>query len=260
MSHRSEPVRSRSAGRLLRRTLSSPLRPQTYLNLLYLVLAFPLGLIYFIFIVTGVSLGVALLMVLVGAPILMTVLVASHVFAAFERASARHLLSVEIDSPAYPFLDDDDAVDAVRSLVLGPDTYKAMGFLVAKFVIGIAAFTLLTTLLTMSIALLLTPLYYRNPNVTVGIVTNGEPLHLTPSLQLPWHDLLVGAEFAVTITEWQVTTLPEALAVSVVGFLLLVVSLSICNCFAWIVGQFSRVLLGSSSREALEDLQRGLAG
>ena len=32
------------------------LKPQTYLNMLYLFLAFPLGLAYFVFLVTGLSL------------------------------------------------------------------------------------------------------------------------------------------------------------------------------------------------------------
>ncbi|NUC73653.1 sensor domain-containing protein [Haloterrigena sp. SYSU A558-1] len=259
VSHRSGRFPPGTARRAVRTAITSPFRPQTYLNLLYLLLAFPLGLLYFVFLVTGVSLGVGLLVILVGAPILLVVFLASHVFAAFERASARYLLAVEIDSPGYPFLDDEGATDGFRSLLLGRETYKAMGFLLAKFAIGTAAFSMLVMLFTTAITLFLTPLYYQNPNVHIGFVTNGDPVQLTPSLQLPWHDLLIGAEFAVTITEWEVTTLPEALATSAVGLVALLLSLAICNGFAWLVGQFSRVLLGPSSRAALEDLQDGLA-
>ena len=41
-------------------------KPQTYLNILYLLLAFPLGIAYFVFLVTGFSLGISLLILWVG--------------------------------------------------------------------------------------------------------------------------------------------------------------------------------------------------
>lgn len=46
-------LRSRSLARL-GVGLAAPFRPQTYRNLLYLALAFPLGVIYFVGLVTGV--------------------------------------------------------------------------------------------------------------------------------------------------------------------------------------------------------------
>jgi hypothetical protein len=49
---------------------------QTYLNLLYLLLAFPLGLFYFVLLVTGFSLGFGLLILWVGVIILVGMLVA----------------------------------------------------------------------------------------------------------------------------------------------------------------------------------------
>lgn len=243
----------------MRAAALSPFRPQTYLNLLYLLLAFPLGVIYFVFLVTGFSLGFSLLILLIGAPILLLVLAISHVFAAFERATTRHLLSVEIDSPGYPFLEGEDELDGVRLLVFGLETYAAVCYLFLKFVIGIVSFVLVTTMLTTSVVLLLTPLYYDQPNVQVGLVNQGEPIHLTPSLQLPWNELLVGIEFAVTVAEWEATTLPGALAVSAVGVVALIASLALLNAFAWLNGQFSRVFLGTASRDALEYVRRRTA-
>lgn len=236
----------------MRAAATSPFRPQTYLNLLYPLLAFPLGLIYFVFLVTGFSLGFSLLILAIGVPILLLVLVASHVFAAFERATARHLLSVDIDPPSYPFLDQERPEDGFRSLVFGLETYKMLCHLWLKFAVGIASFVLLTTTLTTSVTLLLTPLYYDQPNVRVGFFTDGDPIQLTPSLHLPWNDLLVGVEFAVTLTEWEVTTLPEALAMSVVGLVFLLLSFALLNLFAWVLGRFSRVLLGASDRSLTE--------
>src|SRR5438309_5628057 len=52
--------------------------PQTYLNLTYLLLAFPLGTAYFILLVTGFSLGLGLMVTLVGVPVLLATLVAAR--------------------------------------------------------------------------------------------------------------------------------------------------------------------------------------
>ncbi|WP_090308805.1 sensor domain-containing protein [Natronorubrum texcoconense] len=259
MSLRAGSIRIDGVGRTMRAAALSPFRPQTYLNLCYLLLAFPLGIIYFVFLVTGFSLGFGLLIIAVGVPILLLVLAASHVFAAFERATTRHLLSINIDSPGYPFLDGEDGIDGVRLLVFGLETYAAICYLFLKFVVGIVSFVLLTTMLTTSIALLLTPLYYDQPNVQVGLVNGGDPIHLTPSLELPWNELLVGVEFAVTIAEWEATTLPEALAVSVVGVVVLVASLALLNAFAWLNGQVSRLFLGTAGRDALESVRERTA-
>jgi len=51
-------------------------RGETYLNIIYLLLAFPLGTAYFVFLVTGLSLGLSLLIIWVGIPILLFMIVA----------------------------------------------------------------------------------------------------------------------------------------------------------------------------------------
>ena len=43
---------------------------ETYLNLIYLLLAFPLGTVYFTFLVTGLSLGIGLLIVWIGVALI----------------------------------------------------------------------------------------------------------------------------------------------------------------------------------------------
>ncbi len=45
-------------------------RPQSYINIFYLLLAFPLGIAYFVFLVTGISVGASLIIIWVGIPIL----------------------------------------------------------------------------------------------------------------------------------------------------------------------------------------------
>ena len=43
-------------------------RGQTYLNIIYLLLSFPLGTAYFVFLVAGLLLGLNLLIIWVGIP------------------------------------------------------------------------------------------------------------------------------------------------------------------------------------------------
>src|SRR3954451_24411457 len=71
-------------------------RLRTYTNLLYLLLAFPLGLAYFIFLIVGLSLGFGLTLIWIGLPLLALVFAGSWAFTAFERQAAILLLGAEI--------------------------------------------------------------------------------------------------------------------------------------------------------------------
>ena len=70
-------------------------RPRTWLSLLFHILAFPLGLFYFVFLVTGLSVGLGLVVIWVGIPILLVVAGAWWLFGAFERIQARVLLGAD---------------------------------------------------------------------------------------------------------------------------------------------------------------------
>ncbi len=71
---------------------------KTYLSMFYLLLSFPLGIIYFVFIVTGLSLGLGLAITLLGIPILFLTLLLWRVFAKFEIILAESMLNIKIHS------------------------------------------------------------------------------------------------------------------------------------------------------------------
>jgi hypothetical protein len=95
-------------------------------------------------------------------------------------------------------------------------TWLGLVFLLGKFVLGIAAFAVLAVLGALTFAFVTAPLYYDLPNV--------------------------GVDFGV----WQVTTLPEALVLSVLGVVFLFVSLHAVNGVAWGWGRIAAVLLDGS--------------
>lgn len=64
---------------------------QSYFNIIYLLLGLPLGIAYFVFLVTGVSLGFGLLVIWVGVPILALVFLGAWAMCQFERVLTNHL-------------------------------------------------------------------------------------------------------------------------------------------------------------------------
>lgn len=230
----------------LRTVFGVPFRLQTYRNLLYLVLAFPLGMAYFVFLSVGLSLGVGLAIAVVGIPILLAVLAVSTGLATVERVLATMLLGVEIETTDTPT--PDSLVERAKRLVTDVGTWKALAYLASKFVIGIVTFVVVTTLLVTATSLLAIPFVYDQPGVYVGIITDA-PVRLHPSLYVVWNQLLVGVETVVHVGSWQVTTLSQALAVAGLGVVLGVVSLHLLNGLARFSGWYTKYMLGSNGEE-----------
>jgi hypothetical protein len=186
---------------------------RSYLNVLYLLLAFPLGIAYFIFLSVGWSLGLGLLILWIGLLVLAVVLGGSWLFSAFERQQAIHLLGAEVQpmwpEPSKPM----QSIWARFTAFLGNRvTWTGMVFLLLKFPLGVASFIVAITSLSLSISCLLAPFFYRWDQPEIGF--------------------------------WVVDTLPEAFLCSLIGALSLIVSLHLLNGLAWVWKELSRVLLG----------------
>src|SRR5258708_24770585 len=69
---------------------------QSYRNIFYLLLSFPLGLCYFVILVPGILLGIGTLIIWIGVPILCALVALWWQFAAFERFLAMRWLHVRI--------------------------------------------------------------------------------------------------------------------------------------------------------------------
>ncbi len=188
------------------------LQSQTYLNLAYLLLSFPLGLFYFVFLITGLSIGVPLIILLVGVLILAAVLAASWALAAFERVQAESLLRVKIPPMARPGDPNAGFWQRVRDYLTNPVTWKGLLYLVCKFPLGIINFTLVVTVVSVVLAMVAAPFIY------------------------PWATIDLG--FTV------VNSLTDALMLTVIGVLLAPAGLHLLNFLARIQGEFARVMLG----------------
>jgi hypothetical protein len=202
---------------LLVKVFGVAIRPQTYLNMLYLLLAFPLGLFYFIYLVVGLSLGIPLIIIWIGLLILPAVLAGWWIFAAFERQLAIWLLLVNIPPMSRPIPGEVSTWERIKAYLTNPVTWKGLLFLFAKFPLGILSFVVLVTSIALTGAFLTAPLTFYFFPIDVWL----------------WGNL-----------HWRLDTLPEALLGCLIGLILLFISMHILNGLAWVSGQFARLMLG----------------
>lgn len=155
-----------------------PFRYQTYRNIAFLLLAFPLGMTYFIAITVGLSVGAGLALTLVGLPLLLLTLLVVGYIGQFEARLASLLLQIDVDPPevASPSSDDDlSSIDGLTTaagrLVASRTTWMSLVFVLLKFAYGVVAFTTVVTASAIVGALVTLPLFYDTPNMvyTVGV-------------------------------------------------------------------------------------------
>lgn len=183
-----------------------------WLGLVYLLLAFPLGIAYFVLLVTGWSLGLGTLILWIGAIVLLGLIAFSFVLSLFERLQTVWLLSTPVGPAWQRPLAGLGFWARLKALLANRVTWTGMLFQLLKFPFGVAAFVFVVTAFSLSGALLAAPIYY-----------SGSPPDFF------W---------------WVADTLPEALLCSLAGALLLVVSLHAVKGIAWAWGRLAALMLG----------------
>jgi signal transduction histidine kinase len=121
--------------------LGVALVPQTYLNIAYLVAACPVGLIYFAILSIGLCVGLALLPILLGIPVLLFTLVGAWKLGGFERDLTRFFLGVEIPPPIRPAVSHRSPRERVETLLRDQVTWTNLLYLLVKLPVGIFTMT-----------------------------------------------------------------------------------------------------------------------
>lgn len=212
----------RTVGQYLSSFLGVGLKSQTWLNLLFLLLALPFGIIYFTLIFTGISVGLTLIIVWVGILILALTISMWYGFAALERKMAIGLLRENIPPMSKPETTDQNILQKFFKLLGNSVTWKSLVYLMLKLPIGLISFSAVIALGTTSLALVLMPFIYIWAQTSINLSISTLPIHFNG-----------------------INTLPEALLASLIGILLGVVSLHLFNGIAWVTGKFAKVMLGN---------------
>lgn len=210
-----------SPGALLRSFLMAPLSPSTWGNLLYVLLAFPLGLLYFVFLVIGGSVGLGTALLGVGIPLLLVTVGAWWVFAALERALARSLLGIDVPFAPRPWESVDRPLAKVGAHFTAGSTWRDLAFVLLKFPLGAAS--------TMAVA---------------AVGGAAAALIVSPALG-PW-----STGRAAYVGAWRIDHGWEAAVSLLAGLLALLLTLTLANAFAALWRLLARALLGERPASA----------
>jgi hypothetical protein len=196
---------------------------QTYLNMFYLLLAFPLGLVYFVILVTGLSVGIGTIITLIGIPIIILMTLVWYWLAMFERFATINILNIKIGKISNNALKEKNVWRQLIKHLSNTGVWKSFIYLMLKFPIGIISFVLLVSLISVSLSLIISPLMYNvgldNPEVKFMIY---EGVNMVPNF--------------ISSLGW-----------SIVGIILLFASLHLFNGIAYISGLLAQFLLRSDN-------------
>ena len=150
---------ARSLGRITR-LLESIRDARTYGRILYLLLALPLGVVEFTFLVTAISFGFGTAITLIGIPVLIGTVWAWRWIAERERSLIGRLLGVQIPRPYRPDPVGGRWWSVFAARLSDPATWKDLAFLLLQLPLGIVAFTAAAVVLGTGLGGLFAPAYY----------------------------------------------------------------------------------------------------
>jgi two-component system, OmpR family, phosphate regulon sensor histidine kinase PhoR len=210
---------------------SALLDGRTYLRILYLLISFPLSLLYFIVIVTGLSLGLGLAVIGIGLLIALATAWLWRGFAMIERELTIHLLGIAVPPMSAPAPPATSFSQGVGRLLKDPVTWKSLVYLLVDFFFGVFAFVLVVVLFSLCVSLATLPLTY----VGATILYNQDPT------------TFAGTNVAFPITgQLRGDNLLLSIAACAGGILLTLVSLRVLNAIGYGWGQFASAMLGQS--------------
>jgi Putative sensor len=140
------------------RSLVEPLvTTRAYRALTHHLLGLPLGTAYFTWFVSALALGLGLAVTLIGIPILTLTLASVRPLLAGERALANSLLDAEV--PKAPLAPSGDGLwGRFKAYWTDSASWRGMAYLLARFPIGIATFTVAVTAYAVALGLIAAPL------------------------------------------------------------------------------------------------------
>jgi uncharacterized membrane protein len=145
---------------------------RTYLGLIYLLLMFPLGLIYFVYSVTMISLGFGLLITIVGIFILLLFLASNYGLSWLHSRLTEKMLGIKMPRKPRKLKAKGSIWQKIKAMFKDPRMYSSLVYMILMFPLGIIYFCLFVTFLSLSLGLILSPfttLLSEILNLPIGI-------------------------------------------------------------------------------------------
>jgi hypothetical protein len=199
---------------------------RTGMSALYLLLALPLGIAYFVFLVTMLALSAGLMITLVGPPLLVLTIAGWWQLARFDRRLTMVLLNTDIapmsGQATQPWRWDlAENWGRLKTHLKNPVTWKSLLYLFVKFPFGIVAFSIVLLLVAQGLYLASAPIVFHFTDMSFDFVT----------------------------TTYVIDSWGEALFWFHVGLVLLALGAVATNLMAWGWREFARRTLGARQFE-----------
>jgi hypothetical protein len=191
-------------------------------SLVYLVLNLPVGIAGFVFVVTTMCVGLSTAIIWVGVPVLALAMLVWRAGARLERQRVHAMLRTYVATPYRPL--PEGMSGQWKTRVKDPATWKDMIYFVLMLPIGIAEFTLMVVSWSVSLWLLLLPLYF-------GFLPDD------------WYPVIDNHPIAWVDTPF------EALPWSAAGAILLAVTVAMTKGLGTLHARYARAMLGPSARK-----------
>lgn len=186
-------------------------------SLIYMIFAMVTGIIYFTWAVTGISIGMSMIFLIIGIPIIIVFLYSVRGIAFIEGRIVEALLGERMPRRAR-FTDKNIKLwDRIKNLLTDRSTWTGILYLIFQLPLGIIYFTVMIVMIVVSIANIFAPLVHVIWNIPIINIGNGY-------YEIPW------------------ILLPLMM---LVGFLLLTITMHLAKFMGKTHGKYAKALLVS---------------
>lgn len=188
------PAVTAAGGGVLHKVFGVFVDPRTYGALFYMLLALATGVFYFTWTVTGLSVTLGTMVLIIGLPLFLLFIAASRVLALVEGRIVEVMLGERM--PRRPLYSDTalPLLERIKRMFTDPRTWSAFAYFLLMLPLGVVYFTIVVAGLTTSLVFLAAPLtllWGHGHTVVFGAVTLADAPWLAPLLMLAGAAILV---------------------------------------------------------------------
>jgi Putative sensor len=194
--------------------------PRAYGALLYMLLSLMTGIVYFVFVVAGLSMSFGLLITIIGIPLAIAVLGVSRLLGHVEGRIVEGLLGVRMPRRLPAASAEDESVFVkVKEMFLDVRTWSTLLYLLLMLPLGIIYFVIAVVGATVPLSLIGGSFY--------SLITGHSNVQID---DVPWLEHLFH-------------TAPGLVLMMVIGVMLLFITLHVARAIGWLHGRIAEVLL-----------------
>lgn len=153
-----QPPKPRKPRSTLATFFGVALEPRTYGALFYMLLSMATGIFYFTWVVTGVSLSLGLSILIIGIPVLILFFGSVRVLSLVEGRLVEAMLGERMPRRPLYAVSNAPLLERIRDMFIDPRTWATMLYMLLMMPLGVAYFTAVVTLLSVSLAFILSPI------------------------------------------------------------------------------------------------------